>query len=294
MKLKKKKSYPIKDSPFYLLKGKNRLEKILGIRFVQLEKLAAASKNYYRQFVITNQRQIQEPLGLMKIVHKRISDLLKRIEVPKYIIAPRVGHSYIDNAAVHLNSESLIKTDISKFYPSTNYQKVYEMFVSEFYCAKDIAAVLAKICCIDQKFLPTGSSLSGFVAMLSAKKMFDEIERLISDKKCVMSVYVDDITISGSDATKSLLWEIRKIIYKHGYSASNKKSRFYCSIKPKTVTGVIVRGSKLFVPNRRHKKIHDVLQEYAISSEQTIKLQLLNRYEAMTREANKIITFRLL
>jgi retron-type reverse transcriptase len=119
------------------------------------------------------------------------------------------------------------------------------------------------------------------------------VRELILNKECILSVYVDDITISGCNATKSLLWDIRKVIHGYGYQTSNKKSKFYSKTQPKMVTGVVIRDNKPLLPNRRHKKINDVLQQYFNSQNQITSLQLRTKYEAMKREADKIINFTL-
>ena len=46
--------------------------------------------------------------------------------------------------------------------------------------------------------------------------MFDAIALLVVREQCLMTVYVDDVTVSGKNATKKLLGNIRQIVSRHG------------------------------------------------------------------------------
>lgn len=177
MSLKKvNKLYPVEDSPFYLLKGKGQFEKLFSVKWTSLDALLS-SKGFYRVFINEAGREIQYPIRSMARIHRRIAELLARIQVPNYLVSPRKVFSYIDNAKMHIVKKKLVKTDISKFYPSITFQMVYQMFLEIFQCAKDIAIILAKICCFEQKHLPTGSPLSGRVAFFSAKKFLMKLNK---------------------------------------------------------------------------------------------------------------------
>jgi hypothetical protein len=291
MKLMKRqnKLYNLKESPFYLLRSKKQLEKILFIKWDCLEKLLA-QENSYREFINKKGRPIQAPLGEMKRIHKRIANLLARIQTPTYLTSKK-GYCYIDNAKIHMNSKKIIKTDIQKFFPNTLFHMVYSMFLNVFKCSGDIACVLAKLCCFKQKFIPTGSHLSGVIAFFAGKAMFDEIEESAILDDCCVSVYVDDITISGEHVDRRKLWDIRKIIKKYGYRTTQKKSKFYKTKQPKIVTGVVIHENKLLLPNKRHLKIHKAYNEYNHSDDLQKKYKIYSRIQSMIREANKIILF---
>ncbi len=130
------------------------------------------------------------------------------------------------------------------------------MFLDDFRCAVDVSHRLADICCYRQEYLPTGSPLSGMVAFFAKRHMFDEIAAAAKNADCKLTVYVDDITISGMAATKALLSQIRYIIRKHSLRTQDRKSKSYPCGTPKPVTGVIVNGDNILLPNSRHLKIH--------------------------------------
>jgi hypothetical protein len=247
------KRYAVSDSPFFKLKGKGQLEKLLCIDIKQSSKLFDPSN--YRVWTNDKDREIQAPKNWLEQVHKRIASLLSRIEVPDYVFSQK-GRSNVSNAWRHRGNVPLIKTDINKFYPSTTRSKVVRLFLEEFQCASDIANILADICCYRQEKLPTGSPLSGYVAFLAARPMFDRIDLLARANNAKFSLLVDDITISGPNVGLQLLLEVRRIVRHSGYKTRGGKSKTYSALRPKPVTGAIISGRRLLLPNKQHASIH--------------------------------------
>ena len=258
------KLYPIHQSPLFRLLSKRQFESVIGVSWDAVPDLLA--REGYRVWKNEKDREIQAPIFWMATVHKRIANLLSRIELPDYLFS-RKGRSYADNARQHVGDQLLVKTDISKFYPSTTRRMVLNMFIEDFQCAEDVANRLANICCYKQEHLPTGSPLSGRVAFFAARQMFDEVAALASGSNCTMTTYVDDITLSGPNATKALLGEVRKIVSRHGLTTKQKKSKTFAASAVKTVTGAIIAGDELRLPNQRHKRISEAHRNVRTSSE---------------------------
>ncbi len=280
-----RKCYPLHQSPLYRIRGQGQFEKRLEVQWGAIDKLI--SPDNYRVWLNNKGRQIQHPFGWLAHVHGHIGKLLARIELPDYLYSQK-GRSYADNAKQHVGTSPLIKTDIHKFYPSTTWQMVYRLFTFDFECAADIARRLADICCYQQEHLPTGSPLSGYVAFFAAKPMFDEIANLAASAQCKMTVYVDDVTVSGQGATKELLWEIRKVIHRHGFITKLEKSRSYAPTSAKTVTGAIIVGHDLRLPNKRHHKIMEARQAIA-KAPHGEKLHILRTLRGRLQEARQLL-----
>lgn len=245
--------YPLNQSPLYRLRGKGRFKDVIGVEWDAVPELLAADS--YRVWLNPKQREIQAPIHWMAAAHKTIGDLLARIEVPDYVFSQK-GRSYADNARQHLGTHPVIKTDIHKFYPSVTRTMVFRMFMQEFECAADVADRLADICCYKQAHLPTGSPLSGRVALFAARGLFDDISKLAAAAGCKLTVYVDDIVLSGPNATQRLLGEVRMLISRHGLRSKGKKSKSFAPGSPKPVTGAVIVGDDLRLPNERHQKLH--------------------------------------
>jgi hypothetical protein len=166
---------------------------------------------------------------------------------------------------------------------------VYRMFAVDFECAEDIAHRLADICCYRQEHLPTGSALSGRIAFFAAQHMFDDIADLAAREQCRMTIYVDDVTVSGPAATKKLLGEIRKIVSRHGLKTKQRKSKTYAMVSAKTVTGAVISGNELRLPNERHKKIWLAKQALAKAPCGEKKRRILRTLTGRLQEASQIL-----
>jgi hypothetical protein len=165
---------------------------------------------------------------------------------------------------------------------------VFELFKNDFECAEDVAHRLADICCYKQEHLPTGSTISGRVAFLVARKMFDEIHDVVVSQGCRGTVYVDDVTVSGQSANMRLLGEIRKIISRNGYKTKYRKSKSYAPGSAKIVTGAVISGDKLCLPNVRHRNIWMTRRELerTVSGERE---SLMRKLRGRLQEASQIL-----
>ena len=221
---------------------------------------AIVADNNYNVFQNAKKRWIQTPLNDLRSIHDRIQNYLSKIRTPEYLHSKK-GSSYITNATKHSADLPFIKTDVSKFYPSTSFSIVFNLFNKIFECPPDVAWHLARLCCYQGKSLPTGSPISGSVAFLAHQPMFDEIAALSKTNDCVFTLFVDDLGISGFAASKSLLYRIRGIIRSKGLATANKKSKSIGLGRPKKITGVLMTIDGPKVPNRRRLKIYELKKE---------------------------------
>ncbi|QIN32734.1 reverse transcriptase family protein [Legionella longbeachae] len=267
--------YPLERSPLYNAKSLKKISCLLSLSSLKvnkndrskpmLQKLYkltptdldnfAAQQNYTIKELIDKKgksRSTEIPAIDLKWLHYRLEHLLKKIEPPPYLFSAIKGRSCKDNARMHATNTQLFKIDIKTFYPNINFGKVYNFYRHILHCEHHIATILTKISTYNGH-LPTGSPLSPILSFYACKPMFDEIYQLALEHNCVMTLYVDDICVSGDKATKALLWKIKQII--HRYGLRYHKVKFYFQKQPKTVTGVIVTENSIKLPNRRHQAI---------------------------------------
>jgi hypothetical protein len=218
--------------------------------------LRAKDAGNFRLFPITGAngkaRQIQEPKRQLQWIHGRIHSLLSRVKAPDYLHSAVRGRSYISNAAAHDPSMPAIKIDVKKFFPSVTRAAIFNFFEGPLKCRRDVAGLLADVLTFDAH-LPTGSAASPIIAFYAFKPMFDEISQLAATYGITMSCYVDDMTLSGPRATKGTLFEIHKIISRHGLKSH--KAHVFCASQPKVITGVCNTPTGPRVPNKLHLKI---------------------------------------
>jgi hypothetical protein len=118
--------------------------------------------------------------------------------------------------------------------------------------------------------------------------MFDEIAYAASSVGCKMTIYVDDVTISGLAATKTLLGSVRQIIRRHGLRTQGRKSKTYASGAAKSVTGTVLVGSEVRLPNIRHLSMHNARQalQNALPAEQD---RMRRSLEGRIQEAKQVL-----
>ena len=251
-----KSKYTYKDSRFFRLRSKKKLAELLFVTQQKLQNTANMEDRYFEfQKPKKNgeMRNISAPVKPLKEIQSRISDLLKRIAAPEYLFAPVQGRSYADNAVCHLGAKAVHLLDIDDFFPNCTINKAIWFFRTKMECSPDVSAILARIVTNDGS-LPQGSPCSPILAYLCYMDMWDEISELVKQYNCKLSVYADDLTISGDKVPGKLAWEIKKLLVKHGHQFAKNKEKAIFN-KPVEITGVIIGPKGATVPNRQFKKI---------------------------------------
>ena len=264
---KNKTYYSEKDSPFYRLKSKKKLAFLLNIEQNKLQTLSREDDPYHhfkKPKRSGGYRKISAPREDLKAVQKRIANLLGRIAPPDYLFAPVTGRSYIDNAASHFGAISFHFLDIEDFFSNCTANKVIWLFNKRLQCSPDVAAIIRGIVTRENS-LPQGSPCSPLLAFLCYVDMWEEISCIARNSNLTLSVFADDITISGTSIPGSAIWEIKKTLRKHGHAHNKNKERGLHS-RPVEITGIILKQDGLFVPNRLNKKLYKALQVFANGS----------------------------
>jgi len=250
-------SYPLVQSPLYRLGSKRKLASVLGTDVKSLNRLTKQRENYVR-FVINKgtvkEREIQYPKPWLNTIHHRIFDLLRRIEPPKYLKSGCKGESQITNAGAHLNSHRGFKFDIKRFYPSVKRTHVFSCFYKQFEMSPDVADLLSDVCTTDDA-LPTGSVLSGDLAFIANLPIFSKLAAIADEFAANITVYVDDITVTGELATREIYNRMISVVESHGFGCH--KEVFFKPSGAKEITGVLILENEMLLPNRRHKKLHN-------------------------------------
>ncbi len=283
--------YEIERSPLYKLSNKRKLATLLDVELSFITAVAASDQSsQYRIFVDRKTRRlITEPIEQLALVHKRLLKLFCRISPPEYVHSAIKKRSYKTNAEQHVAAANVLKIDIKKFFPSVKFSYVHAFFLNTMQCSKDIAAILARLCTVKTKawgvHLPTGSCISPILSFLANKSLFDAIKQISDRHDCVFTVYVDDVTISGTNATRELLTLVAKEIFKHGYQYHKIKT--YHGV-PATVTGLIVSNGQLSLPYKRVKKIRELRMALQITKNESLRSKMLASLVGRLSEAEQI------
>jgi Reverse transcriptase (RNA-dependent DNA polymerase) len=228
--------------------------KLLFVTEAGLNQILACEQNYRpieKKKSDGSIRMVYAPSPPLKRIQKRLSELLMRVAVPDYLMCPVKGRSNIDNANVHRGSRAKRLLDIQSFYPNCSANKVAEFFVKKVMCSPDVAKILVCLATRDGA-LPQGSPCSPILAFWSYHQMWEDIAKVTSTASCKFSIWVDDLAISGSFVSAKALFEIKGIIQFHGHQVHPEKQSSTID-SPTTITGVVVAGDSLRLPNRLHR-----------------------------------------
>ncbi|MFK3559243.1 reverse transcriptase family protein [Pasteurella multocida] len=251
------KSYQLENSPLFKIQYTKRLSQVILQSEETISSVFESKAQYYNIFQQGN-RLIEVPLRTLYAIHNRIASLLARITPPDYLYSGIKNKSYITNAQQHLDSDVILTTDITAFFPSTTKEKIFWFFKDKMQCSTKIANHLAELCTIDGH-LPTGSQISMPLAYWVNANMFDELNRLAKENELKMTVYVDDVTFSGARIPKEFKFLVERTIKKYRHSIKLEKTKLYKSQSAKEVTGLILKDGKLLPSNRQIKKLHQYL-----------------------------------
>jgi hypothetical protein len=198
-------------------------------------------------------RHIEDPNPKLKGMQEKLARLLMQIEPPEYLMCPAKGRSTFDNALVHAGSRVVRNIDIRSYFPSTPEKRVMWFFRAYLQCSRDVAYQLTKLSCLNGH-LPTGSPLSPILSHFAFRSMWDELASLCRENGIKFTVWIDDITLSGSNVPGALLWQIKKIIAKNELRYHKQCQYFDSSAR---ITGLIARSDKsICLPHRHFLKLY--------------------------------------
>lgn len=201
-------------------------------------------------------RLIQDPRGVTERLHYRLYELLDRVQRPAFLHSATRGRSFVTNARAHVGPHPCVTTDMKDCYQSTTAKHVRGFFEHDLKIAPDLAHKLAQAATV-HGHLPTGSCLSPLLAYWAHRETFDRIAVECERLGVTLTVYVDDLTLSGTRASLKLLHRVKQMLREVGLDTHKDKS--FARGAFKHITGVAVSERGLQVPNRRlHRLVSDI------------------------------------
>ncbi len=220
------------------------------------------------------QRTINAPIDALKLVQRRLSDLLQdcvdEINI-KGNRRDRIAHGFkrgrsiITNATEHRHRRYVFNLDLEDFFPSINLGRVRGFLIKnrDFGLHKDVATVLAQIACHDNS-IPQGSPCSPIISNLVAHILDIRLVSLASAAGCTYSRYADDLTFSTNKKVFPLdvavpvgnggefhLWipseKLRSAVERSGFRINTAKTHLMYRTSRQVVTGLVV-NEKISVP----------------------------------------------
>jgi RNA-directed DNA polymerase len=255
--------------------------KLLGVKpsamSFMMYRLPAGTKYSTFQIAKRNggQRTIQAPVSSLKVLQRRLSDLLQdcadeintdRKLKDRTAHGFKRGQSIISNARQHRHRRWVFNLDLEEFFPSINFGRVRGFFLKnrDFKLDDDVATVLAQIACHDNS-LPQGSPCSPVISNLVAHLLDMRLVKLASEAGCTYSRYADDLTFStnkrdfppelavpsADEGVGSHLWlpgeALESVIHSSGFRINAQKTHLMYRASRQKVTGLVV-NQKTNVP----------------------------------------------
>lgn len=280
--MKMAEGYPLDQCALYACGSHSRLASRLQ-RSAPFLRTRAFNDTLYRTWnepkASGGTRLIQAPREDLKIVQRRIADLLQRVLPPAYLACPVRGRSYVHNALRHKGAAEVRLLDVVDYFGRCDWRAVYAFFKRDLRCSPDVAWTLAGLT-TRGGHLPQGSPCSPILSFFSYKDMWAEIAAKVESNGCKLSIYIDDITISGDHVPERLVWEVKEVLCKYGHSWHRGKERRRVN-RPVEVTGIVLRPDKVTAPHRHYRKLLATRAELSRDQEPEIKTRLIARARSL-------------
>jgi RNA-directed DNA polymerase len=210
-------------------------------------------------------RRISPPSVALKNVQRRIDDLLlKSLCLPDIVHGYRRRRSIVTAATPHQGERFLLVMDIRDFFPSIGHRQVYEMY-RRLGCSPNVAKLLTELTtndhCLPQG-APTSSSLANLYIRMSG--MANRLSRLAAQHDLRITIFGDDILLSGERPFRGLESHVASIIQSCGLAVNQEKSRARRPGEKQQVLGIVVNsnGSDLNVPYSYRRRLRSLIRLY--------------------------------
>jgi hypothetical protein len=242
-----------------------------------LRALAARSDSLYRvaKRILKpdgSERITYEALGPLKLVHKRILDILRRVDFPSYLMGGISNQGcirgYIENANRHAGSAILIREDITNFFPSISMDQVRRAFLHVCKFAPVVSQLLADLC-TRAGVMPQGAAPSTYLANLVLYDGEPHVAAELSFLKLTYSRFVDDITVSSGIVLPKAIVElavgrIRALVEREGFKVNRGKQSISGRGTHHTVHRLNVSGPCATLPLQERKNIRASVKQLEI------------------------------
>lgn len=119
--------------------------------------------------------------------------------------------------------------------------------------------------------------------------MWEAISEIVQEANCTLTVYMDDVTISGEQVSDKMIWQIKKQFYCYGLRDNRNKEKYYSGKIPREVTGIIIKNGELKIPNRQHQKMYNIRKLICREADPTKQKELYQILKGLKSQARQII-----
>lgn len=280
------------------MKLSEKIAKGIGIDASYIEIIATRNNLYAKYYVEKKnggKREILQPSKELKVVQRwLLRNILIQFPVSQYSYAYNKGDSVRKNAVKHKNSNYLLHTDITDFFPSIKREMLVHYFEKNQRIVKklgltdeDIKLIL-DICLYRGEYLVVGSVASPRIANLVMYQFDIELmKKLDAIGQFYYTRYADDIVISSKYyINKEIISTVSCLMNEYGFEMNQKKTYYMNKKHKRQVTGVVIDNNKNIptIGNTKYKMFERILYKYLVKGEGD--LGYINGYLSYIREIN--------
>ncbi len=221
-----------------------QLAHFLSIERKELFYLCRHINRHYRTITIKKKsgadRILHAPDARLKAIQKTIlTQMLSKLPVSEYATAYHVGSRLYDNALPHCGKRYLLKIDISDFFGSILFYRIYINAFNTRIFPKQIGAMLTTLCCLDD-VLPQGASTSPALSNIVMKQFDDYIGLWCNRRSIAYTRYCDDMTFSSDKPLYAVYRKVKAVLEDMGFELNENKTVFITNANRQSVTGLTV------------------------------------------------------
>lgn len=209
----------------------------------------------------------------IKTVQKHINKILQmRLPKPVYLHTGYKKCKILNVVKEHKNSRNAVVLDIKNYYGSVPAERVFNFLTKTCQLNIDVAKSIFKFITY-RNTIPIGILTSSLVSFWSCKDVFDEIYDYCVNSGYNMTLYADDIIISGDIKNPNkLISLVQKTISKAGLNLNHRKIRIYG--KNKRIMNVHVNSKgRLSVDYKLRRSINYLKAKPILSEQEKLVLQ---------------------
>ena len=147
-------------------------------------------------------RTIDAPNPTLKGMQRALNNVLQLIYTPSpAAMGFTPGRSIVTGAQMHVGQKFVYNIDLENFFPSITSGRIYARMLSRpFSCNKEVASLIADLCCYENNFgkvLPQGAPTSPMLTNIICDRLDVKLLHLAKSYGLRYTRYADDITFSG-------------------------------------------------------------------------------------------------
>jgi RNA-directed DNA polymerase len=259
------------DNNIPIIYDQTHLSLLVGYRISFLRKVTNSQSKFYRVFKIPKkaggERTIAEPLPSLKEIQRWILDnILVEAPVSKHAKAYISNRSIKSNASYHVGKKLVLRLDMTNFFGSIKFKRVYGVFSSLGYNTQ-VAAMLSELCILSNS-LPQGAPTSPAISNIIMFQADKRIANLAKKHKINYTRYADDMTFSGEFEPGMIIKFVKTVLKDYKLELNPKKTRAQKKHQRQLVTGIVV-NEKMQAPRDMRRKLRQsvyYIEKYGLDS----------------------------